>query len=130
MMSREQNEPVEDIETAEVTLQSDATEPTSITGEVIKSDDGDLVVKFPASQFAGRPELLKMLSQGELPVTVWAQLVDTATGQLVQRGQTLSAWVRVKRSDGKFMTKTAVFGLGIVAAVTLTRRAAHHYKSR
>ena len=129
-MSREQNEPVEDIETAEVTLQSDATEPTSITGEVIKSDDGDLVVKFPASQFAGRPELLKMLSQGELPVTVWAQLVDTATGQLVQRGQTLSAWVRVKRSDGKFMTKTAVFGLGIVAAVTLTRRAAHHYKSR
>lgn len=130
MMSREQNEPVEDIETAEVTLQSDATEPTSITGEVIKSGDGDLVVKFPASQFAGRPELLKMLSQGELPVTVWAQLVDTATGQLVQRGQTLSAWVRVKRSDGKFMTKTAVFGLGIVAAVTLTRRAAHHYKSR
>jgi hypothetical protein len=129
-MSREQDEPVEKIEAAEVTLQSDEAEPTSIIGDVIKSDEGDVVVKFSASQFADRPELLKALSQGELPVTVWAQLVDTTTGQLVQKGQTLLAWVRVKGSDGTFMTKTALFGLGVVAAISLTRRATHHYKSR
>jgi len=131
-MSREQDEPVEKIETAEVTLQSDEAGPVSIAGEVIKSneDENDVVVKFSVSQLADRPELLKVLSQGELPVTVWAQLVDSTTGQLVQKGQTLLAWVRVKGSDGTFVTKTALFGLGVVAAISLTRRAAHHYKSR
>ncbi|HEV7951867.1 MAG TPA: hypothetical protein VGO98_00625 [Candidatus Saccharimonadales bacterium] len=111
----------------EITFVSDKTKAK---GEIIQVGDGELVVKIPSSQVADRDEILSELSDGEEPVAVWAQITDRVSGQLLREGQSLLAWVRVKQRDGRFVTKTALFSLGAVAAVTVTRRAIQHYKSR
>lgn len=126
-MSVSNDEPIDDAREVEVTMQPDMTKAT---GDVVKDARGGLLAKLTGKQIADRPELLDVLSEGEQPVTVWVQITDKVSNQLLQEGQSLLAWVRVKGKDGKFVTKTALFSLGAVAAITITRRAIHHYKSR
>ncbi|MDB5168425.1 MAG: hypothetical protein JWO55_683 [Candidatus Saccharibacteria bacterium] len=111
----------------EITFDSDKTKAK---GEIIQVGDGEPVIKIPGSQIASRDEILNELSEGEEPVAVWVKITDKLSGQLLREGQSLLAWVRVKQRDGRFVTKTALFSLGAVAAVTVTRRAIRHYKSR
>jgi hypothetical protein len=123
-MSIDQGEPRE----AEITFDSDKAKAK---GEVFQHDEGDLFVKLTADQIAGRPELKGVISKGEEVVTVWVKVTDAVSKRLLQEGESLVAWVRVKqKADGKFVTKTALFSLGAVAAVTITRRVIQHYKPR
>lgn len=126
-MSVGNDEPIDDAREVEVTMHKDETK---VQGEVFRHGDGGLFAKLNVGPLADRPELLERLSENEQPVAVWVQITDKVSKQLLQEGESLLAWVRVKGSDGKFVTKTALFSLGAVAAITITRRAIHHYKSR
>lgn len=125
-MSTDNSESTDGVREVEVVTRSNI----KARGEVFKDLAGNAFVKLGGKQFAARPELERAVSAGEEPVTVWVQVTDKVSKQLLHEGQSLLAWVRVKQSDGKFVTKTALFSLGAVAAITITRRAIHHYKSR
>jgi hypothetical protein len=97
-----------------------------VRGEVFKDALGDWFAKLSGSQLADRDELKNVLTEGEEPVTVWVRVTDGLSRRFITEGQALSAWVRVKRSDGKFVTKTALFSLGAIAAITITRAIRQH----
>lgn len=99
-------------------------------GETFKDQTGNIFAKLNAKQFLGKPELRAALSPNEEPVTLWVRITDNTTQQLLQEGEALMAWVRVKQGDGRFVTKTALFSLGAIVAITITRRAMRHYKPR
>jgi hypothetical protein len=133
MMSNDKEQSIDDAREIAIELYPDRTK---VTGQVIRNTDGELIVKFSAEQFDDRSELSKVLAESEhpvTPVTIWANLTDTTdkvSKHLLQDGQSLLAWVRVKEEDGHFVTKTALFSLGVVAAATIVTRAVKHYKPR
>jgi hypothetical protein len=112
----------------------------TVRGTVIKNDNGELDIRIPVSQFGDQSELEGILSEGEVEiVAVWTKIADRVIKHPLEEGAQLLAWVRVKMSDGKFaiktdgskrIAKTAIFSLGAIAAVSITRRAVQHYKSR
>jgi hypothetical protein len=122
-MSINQDEPRE----AEITFGSDKVQAK---GDVFKDDEGNFFVKLTGRQLAKLPELKRVIPSSEEVVTVWVEVTDKVSKRLLQEGESLRGWVRVKRADGKFVTKTALLGLGAVAAITITRRVIQHYKPR
>jgi hypothetical protein len=111
-----------------------------VKGAVINNDEGELDVQIPVAQFGDQSELKDILSEDEAEVVaVWTRIADKVTKQLPEEGMSLLAWVRVKKKDGTFsikkdegmfVAKTAMFSLGAIAAIEITRRVVHHYKSR
>lgn len=125
-MSSDDNRSIDDAREAEVNLEG----KLKLKGEVIKGVAGDLILKLTGRQITDLQELKGSLTDEGEPVAVLMQISDKASKQLLQQGQTLFAWVRVKRSDQSFVTRTALISLGAVAAVTITRQAIRHYKSQ
>lgn len=117
---------IDDAREAEVVLDG----KMKLKGDVIRSATGDLILKLTGKQITELQKLTGPLSKDGEPVAILARITDNASRQLLEQGQTLFAWVRVKQSDKSFVTKTALFSLGAVAAVTITRRAIRHYQSR
>lgn len=113
---------------------------TKIKGDIIDDGEGGLAIKLPGDRLTHRPEIFETSSdvmQPVTPVAVFVQITDKVRKQLSQEGESLLeegesllAWVRVKGGDKKFVTKTTLFSLGAIAAITITRRAIRHYKSR
>lgn len=125
-MTSDNDESIDDAREAEVDLEG----KLKLKGEVMKNATGDLILKLTGRQIADLQKLKGSLTEEGEPVAVLMQISDKASKQLLRQGQTLFAWVRVKRSDQSFVTRTALFSLGAVAAVTITRQAIRHYKSR
>lgn len=125
-MSIDDDQSVDDVREAEVVLDS----KMKLKGDVIRNAAGDLIVKLTGRQIKDLEAITGPLSKEGEPVAILAHITDSASSQLLEQGQTLFAWVRVKRSDKSFVTRTALFSLGAVAAVTITRRAIRHYQSR
>jgi len=119
----QQGEAVDEIQDAQITtIGSDL----AYGGDVIQGDDGP-VLKIDPVRTDLQSKLAALLDEGELPVTIWARLTDTVSGQIVQEGQELMARIRVKCSDGHFMVKAASLSLGVIAAVIVTKRAVKHH---
>jgi hypothetical protein len=125
-MSISSSEPDDDIREVELTTKSNLR----LKGETFRDRAGDLFVKLSGGQFAGRKELQDALSADEELTTVWVRVTDKVSKQLLEEGQSLSAWMRVKKADGRFLRKTALISLGAVAAITITRRVIQQHKSR
>lgn len=129
-MSINNDDSTDDAREAEIVLDSGETK---LRGDVFKDAAGNLLLKLIGKQIDSSKELPGVPPKNRDSATVWVQITDKddASHRLLQRGQSLLAWVRFKQNDGSFITKkTVLFSLGTVAAVTITRQVIRHYKSR
>lgn len=129
-MSIDNDNSTDDVREAEVVLDSGKTR---LRGDVIKDAAGNLLLKLTGKQIDRLKELPGVPSKNRDTATVWAQITDKdgVSHRLLEQGESLLAWVRYKQADGSFTTKrTALFSLGAIAAITITRQVVRHYRPR